>query len=657
MVKYTLSYRAYDDTAWQVDISLDSYSGDPIPVRGVGDNACTFSYIIDETDDPYEPFIKSSAVISIYNQRQINVDELQNAQDKDFTVQVYRNSVIWWQGFLIPDGIQKPMKAVADITINATDGLSLLEKLPYSHNNLSGTTSDPTRCPMNYIRQILFSDNNLGNRLPIHWTCSIECTAFMDDFYTGQTTWSARGEGFADYQGTIPGDVSSSYVYKTCEYILRGILKSAQCRISQTDGKWVIRRINDIVTGTFDDSSILADLDIMVVTTEEIDTNKEIGVDYPFIREDQVTTVKPGIKSCKVTYEANSRENILPNGSQDFVSSLFNAPFYWATPVLDDATYVSVPGIDGRGGYATDITNPGDGFGTESYYTTLSEFGSLAVNNSLPIDSYTLVQRVSFGFIFSPINGFPYDTVTGIIDFSSDPMQVQIVYEKDSDTYYLDEFAIWRTTSTWISIKIDGLKINDIVQVDFNRNNAIILPKPTASPEPGDLCDISVRFKIKDGQRYTLDYIYLTTDENTDVYEAVNNDTLNTAIDDRTLEISSSWGGYFVSNYMTYWGASDEQCFFQDGSFYTGTLTGLTAQAIMRFLYKSCIIYNGSMNVRGKNWSFDEIYTIDDKKFLPLNATFNTETCEVSLVAIECRNDDISLSEKHYGSNDKVLSN
>lgn len=766
MIKYQIPYRAYDDVAWRIDISLEAYEGDPINVKGVSQQCCVIALASDDTDDPYAPIIKSTAALNLYNQGQIDILEMQNAEDRDFVVQVYRNAqaainlfsasdpdvvlgsyisyvagtpvvnasynatgfipvmfgqnylityknqiawydatetfisgdastganviitppagavflrasvnlanwdtfsvantitgYLYWQGFLIPDGIQQTFQAPPyNLQINCTDGLSLLEKMPYNHNNLPGLTSDATRCPMNYIRNILFSTSNLNVKLPIHWTNTLQCTAFMDDMFTGQVSWSMRGEGFSSYQ-TLP-DGTTSVTYKTCEYILAGILKSAQCNIKQTDGKWVIRRINDIVTGEFDSNSIAADLEIMTVVTETINVNKNIGTGgYPFLREDQIITVRKGVKSCKVTYEANVRENILPNGSQDFISSLFNLPFYWGVPTDDDATFASVPGIDGRGGYATDLTNVVGGTTDDSYFTTLSDIGSLTVDNALPIDAYTLIQRVSFGFIFSPVNGFPYDPSTGIIDFSSNPLTIQIVYQNNDNTYFLDEFAIWRPgLVTDIPIKVEGLKINDIVQVDFNRNNAIIIPKPTDPPEPGGMCELSVRFNLKEGQRYTVDYIYFTTDENNDVFEATAEGD-NTALDERTLEISSSWGGYMLSNYMTYWANSDDECFFQDGSFYTGTLTGLTAQAIMRFLYKSSLIYNGSMEVRGSNWSFDEIYSIDtltDKKFLPLSASYNTETAEVSLIAIECRNDDISLSEKHFGTNDQTLSN
>lgn len=655
-VKYRLPYRAHDDIAWHVDISLASYSGDIIVITGVSENACTISGDPENTDDPFSCVIRSSASLNFYDDKGlIDIKEIQTANDTDFSVIVYRDGNIRWQGFVIPDGVQKPMKSVPDVALNCTDGLSLLTDMPYSHNNLPGLTSDPNRCPMNYIRQILFSTNNLGIMLPIHWTNGIECTAFpSEDFFTGSIRWSQHGEGFVDFQSPTPTVPGTGYVYKTCEYILNGILKSVQCCLKQDGGRWVIRRVNDIIDGTFTDKSIAATLGIMTVTTTSIDTNRIIGISgYRFINENQLTTVRKPVKLCRVTYDANSRENILPNGSQDLVSTFFNSPFYWG--IDGDGTIKSVDPIDGRAGSATELTNSGGGGGAKDNFRLVNDSGS---STSLPIDSYKLVKRIQFGFVFSPSTfGFPI-AGTGLIDWSSDPFKINITYVNGTTVLYLDEFAIWRTSPVDISIRPDGVAPGDVVQIDFNKNNAIILPQGVNELVPNvDTCEIIISFQVTDGQVYTIDNIYIKIDENTDVFESEYSST-NKAVDDRTLEISSSWGGYFISNYMSEWSRSDDECYFTDG-LYTGTLTGLTANAIMRFLYKSSEIYNGDMSVRGSNWSHDELYTIDslEGKYMPLNYSYNTETCVVNLVAIECRSDSISLSQKHYGSNDSVMSN
>lgn len=645
MVKYRLSYRSDADILFRVDILNDDYTGDIISVRGVSRQACTISYTGD-TDDPYTAFIKSSANINFYNQGQVDTAELRQAQDRDFRVEVYRAGVLFWSGFVIPDGIQQPLKSgPSEVQITATDGLSLLENMPYSHNNLPGTTSDLNRCPMNYIRQILFSTNNLGNPLPINWVNTLECTAFPgEDMFTGSVRWAQHGEGFASYQTNAPD--------KTCLYILENILKSAQCNIKQTAGKWVVRRVNDTVTGAFTTKEIAADLGVMTVVTNTIDVNKTIGSGgYRFVNENDILTTKKGVKTCKVTYEADVRENILPNGNQDL--SVVGFPLYWGT--TGDATALTDDPIDGREGHATIVTNGVGGASSDVFGLQINAISPI-FSEGLPIDTFTLVKKLNFGFIFEPLNGFPFNSGTGIIDFG-DSFQIQIEYYMEGVQYYLNEFGFWTTTLTWISISVQGAKINDIIQIDFNKNNAIILPRPTTQPVAGSVGELYIYFKVNDGQAYTLDYIHFGIDENNDVYESTYESSKNTAVDERTLNISSSFGGYMLSNYMTEFNKSDDECFYKDGTFYTGTLTGLTAAAIMRFMYTASDIYNGSIYVNGADWSFDEIYTILGKKFMPLNASYNTETAQVNLVAMECRNDAVSLTEKHYGSNDQTLSN
>lgn len=762
MIKYTLPYRAYDDEAWRVDISNSAYIYAPITLTGVEGSACQITWDPETADDPYAWKLGSSAVLSVYNQANIDIPELQNAQDRDFIVRVYRNAdynpnlfvitdpdvaihffvvystgllqsnstynatgyipvvagkeyrlsyknqIAWydaakvyisgssstdtnilqtapigaaylrcsvvlaewsafsvtltvpgdlyWTGYLIPDGIQKPMKSVPDIQLSCTDGLSLLTNMPFNYaDNLPGTTSTPTRCPMNFIRLILFNTHNLGLPLPLHWTNSLQCTAFNDEMFTASVNWGLLGEGWTSYQSDDPTNPASGVVYKTCEYILAGIVKSIQGRIYQCDGKWIIRRVNDIVTGIIVDNSIAGDQGIMTVVTNTIGEDQVIGLlGYPFINENQLTTVRKGVQSCRVKYDANFRENILPNGSQDLVNTFATAPFYWA--IDTDGVAESVAPIDGRSGAATKLTNPGGGGGAIHDFRPVDASGT---PRYLPLDAYNLVKRIQFGFVFSPTAfGFPIGG-GGFIDFSGNPFKINITYIAGTTLYYLDEFAIWRLSPIDIPIRPDGnISPGDAIQIDFNKNNAIILPKPPADlVPPTDTCEIQISFQVTDGQVYYVDYIYITIDENTDVFQSTYA-SVNTAVDERSLQISSSWGGYFISNYMTEWSRSDEECYYTDG-IYTGTLTGMTANAIMRFLYKSSIIYNGDMNVRGAHWTLDQIYTIDslNGKYMPIQASYNTERCEVSLIAIECRNDDVLLTEKHFGSNDNTLSN
>lgn len=664
-VKYTLPFKSFDDTLWRVDVANISYTGPIISIKGNGE-AVTLEYDGD-TDDPFSALIKSKVTVNCNNEGQIDINELQLSNTKDFTISLYRENSLFWAGYLDNSGIQQPMKSLPyALQLVATDGLDLLEDIAYVHQDLQGTTAEISRCPMNYFRQILFV--NLGIVLPIRWTNNVVCTAFDEDVFTGSVRWANDLQGFNSYQTTDNGD---AVTVKTCDYILTGILQAFQCRIYQSDGLWIIERIPDIVSGIVKYKQIAADLNMMVVQTANNNLNNIIGRNgFPFTAEDAVLTVKPGISSCTVTYTANVRDNIIPNGNQDYLNPSGNGPLYWNAynDTITEALLVITPveGLDARGGHAWRLSKLFSPPENISYYTMIANSSPIGPNSDvlkkdgLPIDTLVMIKVINFGFTFSPEFGFTADPSTGIINFGNS-FQIQVVFNDGINTYYLNEFGFWQVAEVFISIQIDGMKLNEVAEVNFDAFQGVKMPTPASQPIAGYRSDIQILFKVNGGQQYVIDNITISIDGGNNVYQSLIPDSKNTLTDTRELNISSSFSGYMISNFQTSPFTSDTECFFRDGAVYEGTLTGLTANAIMRYRYKASRIFNGSINVRNRKWTFDQIYTIDSlgaSKFLPLNASYNIETCVVSgLVAMECRNDLITLTEKYYSSNDNQLSN
>jgi len=654
-VKYTIPYKSNDNVSWRVDIATTSYFGDPKIVRGVSEQAAIRDYDVEDTDDPFSALIPSSLTLNIYDRSEIDVNELQQAQDKDFIVSQYRNDVLKWQGFLVPDNISLPFKqAPRQLQLKAICGLSMLANTDYVHNDLPGTTTDISRCPMNYFRNILFT--NLGIMLPIRWTNDLQCTAFPDeDVFTSSVKWGQSGEAFTSYQSST----NDSGPQQTCEYILKGMLQSMQCRIFQDNGMWIIRRVPNYVTGSFDYKQIAGDLGVMTVYSGTQNINNHIGISgYRMVEEDAVLLVKPGFKSCTVTYNANVRENILPNGGQDLEVNppIDTSPIYWGETTAGTIIVVGNPiSLDGRSGKSTEL----EGTIGDLYFQMGVEPRTL-YENGLPIDTKVQVKRINFGFIFSP-EVFP--TIPGpdnVIDWSTNPLQLRVVLNLFGTRYWLNDFGFWETSEKTITITVDNMTLGDVAQVNFDHFQGIILPEPTNAPVAGDESDITVDFIVKSGIKYLVDAISFTLDQGNDVYSSTLENTRNTIADTREINISSSFSGYFLSNFMTSPFESDAESSYRDALAYEGTLTGLTANAIMRFRYKSSRLFNGTIFTANRDWSFDQLYTIDtlgSSKFLPLNASFNSEKCECSIVAIESRNDFVSLTEKYYSSNDQTLSN
>lgn len=659
-IKYRCEYKAFDNSEWKIELSVVTYTDTPISLLSVSEQPAIPNYDSEDSDELYSAFVKSSVEMSFYNRNgEINVTELQLANDRDFGVNIYKNNFLYWSGFLVSEGLQRPFNgSVETINLTAIDGLTLLDDMPYVHQDLpvDATGTINVRSPVNYMRRILF--DLLGVMIPLRWSNNLRCTAFNDDMFAGQLAWGVDDAGLFDYQ---TDDSGTKLTPKKCGYILRGLIKSTGSRIYQADGRWNIRRINLLPSKTFSFKQIPGSLGALVLTSGTESIGKSIGSGstgaYPFIKEDATVMVDPGLKSVKVQYEANVPENILPNGSQDKVAGTPAKPYYWGFPADTLGLGLSRASIDGRTGYATEVYNP-DTFppSADKYFVinpaSQTEFG-------LPLDGKVLVPKIQFGFVFSILSGFPFSG--GFIDFTTKPLKIQIILNTYFGEYFLNENGFWTLDNTYIGIVPDvAVMPNDSVRIDFNRFQGILMPEPADELDASKEYSLKVRFVASNAQFYIVDNIYVNIDQNNDIYEAGVDVTTNTKIDEVSLDISSSYGGYMVSNFMTSWIESGREFMFNEGAFTTGSLTSILARAIMRCKSQARNKIDLTINVRNLDWTFDEFYsvvTFGTSIFVPVKASYNTDTCEVKMTIIECRNDNVALYTKHYGSNDTLLSN
>lgn len=641
MIKYRIKYKDYFDSECRIDISKDSYRDSPRIIRGVEKSALILTR--DCSDDPFDTIINTKAEITIYQDEKKSIDilELQVAQDREFRVNYYINDELKFSGFIISDGIQQNFSSPPfELTLTATDGLMLLNSIPYSDNTLAGG-----KCILNYLRQVLFAGNNLNLPLPIRWRNTLTNDAYPseNDVLTGSVKWSnLSNEGFIDSQGNP----------KSCFYVLEGLLKSMQSRIMQVDGRWIIWRINDVVSGVFPMRETPGTVfGFTLLDVESKNYNKTIWSDgdYKFIAEDAIITVLNGLKSVTTTYNQDQRDNVLPNGSMDIVVS--GKPLFWDVNVpVDDATVESIPSLSAAKGFAVQVSNPvgkpAATFGIKDWW--------------LPIDTDILYTYINFGFKFCIKSGAVVDG-SGIINWDLTPMKIFITYnpnDNETDQYYLNEFGFWTKTVTEISITVDQLKQGDIAQVDFNKHQNIVMPIPLVTPiSRNNSPKIRITFAIPAGRVVQFDDIYVNVLDNSDVYEA-SVASLNTGKENYELTISSAHSGFYVSNFMTKYSNSGLEKFFSDSRLAGATLTEMNSHAILRSRRFSSLVFEGS--IYGAKYSYNEIYNIvsfPDKKFLPLKSSWNPETNVVNITMVEIRNDTMIANVKHYGTNDKKSNN
>lgn len=642
-VKYRLDYRNAQNQRCRVDIYYKDFAGEIIPIKGVEGKACIIDY--DQSEDLYEPICSSKASISIFQEGQIDILQIQQSNDVDMKIRFYVDGVLKWRGFLVPDGVQQMFEATPyELNLTATDGLRMLDTIDYNHEDLAGG-----KCLLNYFRQILFANENLGLPLPIRWvnTLTNEEYPLELDVYSGSLRWGMEGEGFTDYNGNP----------KTCLYILENLLRCMQSRIYQADGMWIIERINDVAGGTYyyreTPPTLLGFTVSDPVMTTAIKTISGISdlSDYSFIEEDATISVDKGLRSVITTYEQDQRDNILPNGNMDIVELRGIGgymPIYWRKQSGNISGVLSVPSLSAARGNAVTINN-------DSGFADTFQLE----NGFISIDSDVLYDYINFGFKFMIETGYVLDG-DGYIDWDLTPNTVQVTYYDGTTTYFLNENGFWTITVTNIQISVPNLKPGDVAQIDFNNKQNIILPLPSTIPiERETVPALTVLFNIPNGRKITLDDVYINTGNNSYVYKASTVDNNNKATEEYSLKISSAHNSFYVSNIMSEYNASGIEKFYKD-LFYTGTLTAINSHAILRNKSKPSLVFDGS--IYGTNWRYGELYhiqTLEGKNFMPIGASWNTETCTIHLTAMEVRDEYTAITMEHYGKNDndKTLSN
>lgn len=291
---------------------------------------------------------------------------------------------------------------------------------------------------------------------------------------------------------------------------------------------------------------------------------------------------------------------------------------------------------------------------------TLESAQYFSFDGLLPIDTDILYAYINFGFKFLLVSGVQVDASTGLIDWENTQNSLRITYNSGlGENLYLNEFGFWVASPTDIQITVPQLQLGDVAQVDFNNFQNIVMPLPAIIPiGRTNYPQINVRFNIPPGRKVVFDDVYINVNDNHDLVEAsFGTTTTNTKTESYSLAISSGHSGFHLSSYMTSYSNSGEEKIFADDKF-SGTLTAINSNAILRNRYKSSILFEGS--IYGRLFSYGEIYnieTLDNKNFLPLAVSWNTETNTISLTCAEVRNDDIEIEMNYTSTSNKSTSN
>lgn len=428
MIKYRLEINNLRNDKHRVDIDIPEYNGDIIKLRDVAGQSIILSH--DGDENIFESHVLSSMLeINVYDEGQIDLDELMLTPDLEYRVKYYVNDRLYWSGFLIADGIQENLNYRSSVKLQAVDGMQSMEGLDINITNPQGvdmsTYVSTPRCPLNVLRQCF---NTVRNNLPINWMCETVNSQYNDyDVLAGNVSWSPNGEIL-------------TMKSLDCYEIFEGILKSFNLHCFQAYGEWWIVNYIDLIKRGFNfEGYRLENLQSTIVEGKEfsLDTFSKT------INNVGVRMLKKPISKVKVTYKSTRDENIVPNGTMNYVRASQSSVMYWSVYEQGVVETMIHDGISGRTTDKYDLID------------SALELKTYGVNNiepydgirqGFPFDAKVLYPRFTLGLSVMPIN-FPTYTSgaeAGRIKWVEDkPLQIEITYKTRDALWYLNENGYW----------------------------------------------------------------------------------------------------------------------------------------------------------------------------------------------------------------------
>lgn len=449
MLKYIISFADRLDVIWNIEIDAPDYTGTSIQLQA-GGTPLVIEYNGNDDDDIFKKHVIPSSITMQVVSTGLEIDELMYISDASYKCRVYRESMLYWQGYVVSDGIQEIDSGVPyDVTIKAIDGLEVLENTVLLWDNyrsviVGGEPSD-LRAPINAIRVALFSSRSLDNKLPIRWNSSYKNDKYpTSDMLAGLTVINPRGD--------------LSRAEKSPYWWLDNIAKSARSWVYQSGGKWHINDYFNSVVGSFNGYEIdtVTSSDTVAVTMDDDVINYLSPTDT--VNQNWFWFGKKPYGSVSTIYKDTKfpSNNIIPNGEFNLVAT--GNLMYWKK--TSGVNFIEQDDT---------IDNRDDSMSMK----VTSGTGGYVYCDGTPIDSKVLFKDCKIGFLWLPISG--YDVIEGsdYVDFKKEPLHVKVSYEIGTDTFYLNEFGYWAKENPPANMQVTSINnsnANNWVIIGFNPN-------------------------------------------------------------------------------------------------------------------------------------------------------------------------------------------
>lgn len=430
-IKYLLEYKDITNTDWSVSIDIPDYTGEIIPILGVGKDVLSIDWLSQTSDDPHaQHVIPSTAKLQVYSDA-LDLTELMLTPDLTYRVVINRDGNVFWKGWLTSDGIQKSRQSVNyPVTLTATDGLDKLSGREFSKSfnpvSIITTSGLGSRyAPIHHVRAILQESWGINNGMTINWMCNLKSFQYQfSDALSGLNKLDALR-------------YLRDYANKDCDWYLTNIMKSLRCWIRQYNGEWWIVNYDDIIAndGIFNGWSIPVTGLNENITATAITQDLNVTIDTT-IANDGYDMLKKPVSKVVTRYTPVVRDN--GNVIPDFD---FNKIDQW----------YAVEGIVNFSRNDFDLSERDGKSLSAEVPTSFSDGDKWITFGQTFIDTSVLFKKATMGFLWCPVSGYDL-TTDGYIDWSKKPISIRVSLSIDTGSgvefYYLNPFGYWSNKNT-----------------------------------------------------------------------------------------------------------------------------------------------------------------------------------------------------------------
>lgn len=299
--KYFFEYTNSGNEKWRCEIFQNNFGGQSVEIFGR-------ATIVKSEAKSHLDLIRGTGLeLQLEANQEITFEDFYSIDERNFTVRLYRQNILEFQGFLKPDGIyQSFVGSIWIINIQCVDGLGFLSDLSFVKPN--GVPYSGRISMFDIIANCL---NRTGLQLKIN--------TFINVFYYGLATTPDTDVLRNACLNTDRFKKSDDNTLMSCQEVLTSVLDLFNACITQYAGEWHIYRPNDFQNNTYPIFKTY-EIDNTYIGLNQLNLNRKLGsqIDnyYPHhCNSNQRIELKGAISAFRLGYKYGFLGSLLGNGS------------------------------------------------------------------------------------------------------------------------------------------------------------------------------------------------------------------------------------------------------------------------------------------------------------------------------------------------------